>query len=134
MAEAAELSAAKLELPKLKAALRRVQEERIILNKPPRTLQRTPSKVRVHPRPSSRASGRGHVPGSAGQPQRLLRVAEASALDAVDRGPAFAGPDHDVPHCGDGVYGSPRVFRDLREDAETCGRHRVARIMKAGRL
>lgn len=31
----------------------------------------------------------------------------------------------------DGVYGCPRVFRDLRETGETCGRHRVARIMKA---
>jgi putative transposase len=30
----------------------------------------------------------------------------------------------------DGVYGYPRVFKDLREAGETCGRHRVARIMK----
>ena len=29
-----------------------------------------------------------------------------------------------------GVYGSPRVFLDLREVGETCGIHRVARIMK----
>jgi putative transposase len=29
-----------------------------------------------------------------------------------------------------GVYGAPRVFLDLREAGETCGRHRVARIMK----
>ena len=29
-----------------------------------------------------------------------------------------------------GVYGSPRVFLDLREAGEICGRHRVARIMK----
>lgn len=36
--------------------------------------------------------------------------------------------------AADGVYGSPRVFRDLREEGETCGRHRIARIMKAGRL
>ena len=36
--------------------------------------------------------------------------------------------------AADGVYGSPRVFRDLREEGETCGRNRVARIMKAGRL
>lgn len=34
----------------------------------------------------------------------------------------------------DGVYGSPRIFRDLREAGETCGRHRVARIMKANRI
>jgi putative transposase len=34
----------------------------------------------------------------------------------------------------DGVYGGPRVFKDLREAGETCGRHRVARIMKANRI
>lgn len=30
-----------------------------------------------------------------------------------------------------GVYGQRRVFQDLREIGETCGKHRVARIMKA---
>ena len=29
-----------------------------------------------------------------------------------------------------GVYGAPRVFLDLRELGETCGKHRVARIMR----
>ncbi len=29
-----------------------------------------------------------------------------------------------------GVYGAPRVFLDLREVGETCGKHRVARIMR----
>lgn len=29
-----------------------------------------------------------------------------------------------------GICGSPRVFLDLREAGETCGRHRVARIMR----
>lgn len=33
-----------------------------------------------------------------------------------------------------GAYGSPRIFLDLREEGETCGRHRVARIMKQGRI
>lgn len=33
-----------------------------------------------------------------------------------------------------GVYGSPRVFLDLREAGETCGKHRVARIMKAHKI
>ena len=29
-----------------------------------------------------------------------------------------------------GIYGSNRVFLDLREAGESCGRHRVARIMR----
>lgn len=29
-----------------------------------------------------------------------------------------------------GVYGARRVFQDLREIGETCGKHRVERIMK----
>lgn len=33
-----------------------------------------------------------------------------------------------------GVYGSPRIFLDLREVGETCGRPRVARIMRANRI
>ena len=33
-----------------------------------------------------------------------------------------------------GVYGAPRVFLDLRETGETCGKHRVARIMRAHRI
>lgn len=33
-----------------------------------------------------------------------------------------------------GVYGSRRVFGDLREAGETCGVHRVARIMRAHKI
>ena len=33
-----------------------------------------------------------------------------------------------------GIYGSPRIFLDLREFGETCGVHRVARIMKADNI
>lgn len=33
-----------------------------------------------------------------------------------------------------GVYGSPRVFGDLREAGETCGKHRVARIMRINKI
>jgi putative transposase len=33
-----------------------------------------------------------------------------------------------------GVYGSPRVFLDLREAGETCGKHRVARIMRTHKI
>lgn len=33
-----------------------------------------------------------------------------------------------------GVYGARRVFLDLREVGETCGRHRVARIMRMNKI
>lgn len=33
-----------------------------------------------------------------------------------------------------GMYGAPRVFRDLREAGETCSKHRVARLMRENAL
>jgi len=33
-----------------------------------------------------------------------------------------------------GSYGSPRICRELRESGETCGKNRVARLMKANRI
>ncbi len=33
-----------------------------------------------------------------------------------------------------GVYGAPRVFLDLRETGELCGRNRVARIMRVNKI
>lgn len=30
----------------------------------------------------------------------------------------------------DGILGSPRIWEDLRYDGETCGKHRVARLMR----
>jgi putative transposase len=33
-----------------------------------------------------------------------------------------------------GVYGAPRVFLDLRETGESCGRNRVARIMRVNKI
>jgi putative transposase len=33
-----------------------------------------------------------------------------------------------------GIYGSPRVFGDLREIGEGCGKHRVARIMRENKI
>ena len=33
-----------------------------------------------------------------------------------------------------GVYGAPRVFLDLREAGERCGKHRVAKIMRINKI
>jgi putative transposase len=48
--------------------------------------------------------------------QRLLRLIRASYA------------------ASHGVYGSPRVFLDLREAGETCGKHRVARLMRTHKI
>src|SRR5271163_538792 len=37
-------------------------------------------------------------------------------------------------HASNGIYGSPRVFLDLREAGETCSKHRVARLMRQNNL
>ena len=47
---------------------------------------------------------------------RLLRLIRAS---------------HAASH---GIYGSPRVFLDLRETGETCSKHRVARLMRVNHI
>src|SRR6202021_4306603 len=36
--------------------------------------------------------------------------------------------------ASNGIYGSPRVFLDLRETGETCSKHRVARLMRAHKI
>jgi putative transposase len=36
--------------------------------------------------------------------------------------------------ASDGVYGARRVFGDLRETGELCGRHRVEKIMRANKI
>jgi putative transposase len=33
-----------------------------------------------------------------------------------------------------GIYGSPRIFLDLREAGETCSKHRVARLMRVNKI
>ena len=40
----------------------------------------------------------------------------------------------DSYEASDGAYGSPRIFLDLREIGETCGLHRIARIMREYKL
>ena len=36
--------------------------------------------------------------------------------------------------ASNGIYGSPRVFLDLREAGETCSKHRVARLMRENKI
>ena len=36
--------------------------------------------------------------------------------------------------ASNGIYGSPRIYDDLREAGERCGRHRIARIMRENKI
>jgi putative transposase len=56
------------------------------------------------------------VSGRAQEDARLLRLIRASFT------------------AGQGIYGAPRVFLDLREAGETCSKHRVARLMRENQL
>ena len=56
------------------------------------------------------------VSNRAQEDARLLRLIRASFI------------------AGQGIYGAPRVFLDLRESGETCSKHRVARLMRENRL
>lgn len=67
------------EVRRLKAELKRVTEERDILKKPPRTLQRDSGKVRVHASPSRRVPPALDVPSPWRASQRLLRLAAADS-------------------------------------------------------
>ena len=37
-------------------------------------------------------------------------------------------------NTSNGVYGSPRIFLDLRDEGETCGLNRIARLMQANKI
>jgi putative transposase len=37
-------------------------------------------------------------------------------------------------NASNAIYGSPRVFLDLREAGETCSKHRVARLMRVNKI
>lgn len=73
---------------------------------------------------------------------RLLEVARAGFYQWLHR----PDSDHALEDCrllalirdsyaaSGGVYGSRRVLGDLREAGELCGKHRVARIMRANKI
>lgn len=66
------------EVRRLKAELRRVTEERDILKKPPRTLPRGKSKVRLHETPRRPVQIGTYVPDTGCPSQRLLCMASRS--------------------------------------------------------
>ena len=73
---------------------------------------------------------------------RVLQVARAGFYDWLNKplsdraieNQRLVGLIRDSYAASGGVYGSNRVFGDLREAGETCGRHRVARLMRANKI
>jgi len=73
---------------------------------------------------------------------RVLRVARAGYYqwlhkpmsDHAIEDQRLLGVIRDSYAASGGVYGSPRVFGDLREAGETCGKRRVERIMRINKI
>jgi transposase InsO family protein len=67
----------------------------------------------------------------------LLGVSSSGYYDWLDRPPSTRARDNDrlvekiirFHTASRKTYGSPRIFQDLRAEGETCGIHRVARLM-----
>jgi putative transposase len=73
---------------------------------------------------------------------RVLQVARAGFYqwlhkpfsDRAVENQRLVGVIRDSYVASGGVYGANRVFGDLREAGETCGRHRVARLMRINKI
>ncbi|MHC4374083.1 MAG: IS3 family transposase [Planctomycetota bacterium] len=133
--QAAALIDAKSEILKLRAQLKRTEEERDILKKGRKVLcQRARVKYRFindhrHEYPVARMCRMLQAPRS-GYYKWLHKPLSDRAIDDQ----RLLGMIRASYTASGGVYGSPRIFLDLREVGETCGRNRVARLMRENRI
>ncbi|MCD4485815.1 IS3 family transposase, partial [Chromobacterium vaccinii] len=133
--QAAELIEAKSEILRLKAQLRRTEEERDILKKGRAVLCQG---VRVKYRFMNEHRHAWPLTTMC----RLLQVARAGFYQWLHRPESDHAKEdtrllaliRDSWRASGGVYGSRRVLGDLREIGELCGKHRVARIMRQHRI
>lgn len=73
---------------------------------------------------------------------RQLGVSASGFYEWTARPPSARAQDNErlvtriceIHADSDGVYGAPRIWDELRYQGETCGRHRVARLMAANGL
>lgn len=73
---------------------------------------------------------------------RLLKVSHSGYYDWRDRKPSTKAQDDarlsrrisQIHRDSDGVYGSPRIWEELRYEGESCGLNRVARLMQLNGL
>lgn len=94
--QVSELLEAKSEILKLRAQLRRTEEERDILKKQRGTSPKSPSEVPLHQRSSADIPCDVDVPGAASITCRVLSVAAPSAIATRNRGRTSTGTD---PRC-----------------------------------
>lgn len=73
---------------------------------------------------------------------RLLKVSTSGYYEWRSRAPSHRTKDNTrllrkvrlLHEESDGVYGSPRIWEDLRYDGETCSLNRVARLMRSNAI
>ena len=132
--QASELLEAKSEILRLRSQLRRTEEERDILKKA--------AVLRKGPRVKYRFINEHWHEHKVATMCRVLEVARAGFYQwlhqplsdrAIEDQRLLIKIKESYVASG-GVYGSRRVFADLREAGETCGKHRVAKIMKANKI
>jgi len=121
--QSAELVEAKSEILRLRSQMRRLEEERDLLKKAARYFAREPEFSLV-------------------LMCRVLKVARAGFYQwlhqpisehAKENARLVEAIRHSYSASG-GVYGANRVFGDLREAGETCGRNRVARLTQVNKI
>ena len=123
-------SALAQENQRLQRELAQVKTERDILKKAAATSRRNRREVWLHCPASCRVADSDDVSGAAGFAQRLLRVAGRPPSRRVREDERLLGLIRTSFEASDRTYGSPRVWRDLRDWGERCGKNRVARLMR----
>jgi len=94
--------------------------------RPPRTLPSSPERVRFHAPNGIPTHQR--VPCTQGLPQRLPRPAGCAPVTKGKTDDALTVRIRDLFAQSMGIYGSPRIFCDLRQAGVACGENREARL------
>ncbi|WP_208644373.1 IS3 family transposase [Pseudomonas wadenswilerensis] len=133
--QASELLEAKSEILRLRAQMRRLEEERDILKLSRAVLCQ---RARVKYRFMNEHRHQYAITTMC----RVLRIARAGFYQWLHKPVSERDQDNDrllklirdSYAASRGVYGALRVYGDLREAGESCGKHRVARLMRANRI
>ncbi|WP_339070152.1 IS3 family transposase [Pseudomonas idahonensis] len=133
--QASELLEAKSEILRLRAQMRRLEEERDNLKKGSAVLRQG---TRVKYRFMNEHRHQYAITTLC----RVLQVARAGfyqwlhkpVSDREKENGRLLGLIRDSYAASRGVYGARRVFADLREAGESCGKHRVAALMRTNKI